>query len=122
MGKYTEAKKLKAQAHELMRRTPAAESPHTITTMTHVQEAQEIQALDAGSNVPDQENLQPTEVALNHPIQAVLPETTMTPEKKGMHFGNCSFNPSDAFILSPFFFQTYKESFKFQIQNSTFTS
>ena len=93
LEKYTEAEKLKAQAHELMRRVPAAEFPHTITTMTNVQEAQEIQVVDAGSKVPDEENLQPTEVALNHPIQAVLPDTTMTPEKKGMHFGNCSFNP-----------------------------
>jgi len=89
LAKYTEAQKLETQAYELKNRVPGAESPHTITTMANVQEAQDIKVLDAGSIVPGEEHLHSTQVVLNHPVQAVLPETTMNPEKKGMYSDNC---------------------------------
>jgi hypothetical protein len=91
LAKYTEADKLKTQAYELKNRVSGAESSHTIT-LTNVQEAQEIQALDAGSTVPAEENLHSTQVVLNNPVQAVLLGTTMNPEKKGMHFAKCFLN------------------------------
>ena len=84
LGKYTEAEKLETQAHELKRRVPRAESAHAITTMADVEEAQEIQVLDAGSTVPGEENLHPIQVVLNHPVQAVLTDTIMNPDEKGM--------------------------------------
>ena len=88
LAKYTEAVKLETQAYELKNRVPGAESPHTITTMVNVQEAQEIQVLDAGSPVHGEENLHLTHVVLNPLVQAVLPDTTINPEKKGMYFGS----------------------------------
>ena len=68
LAKYTEAEKLEIQAYEIKNRVSRAESPHTITTMDNVQEAQGIQVLDAGSTVPGEENLDLTQVVLNHPI------------------------------------------------------
>ena len=64
----TEAEKLKTQAHDLKNRVPEAESPHTINTMTIVQEAGEIQVLDATSTVHSEESLCSTQVVLNHPV------------------------------------------------------
>ena len=93
LARYTEAEKLETQAHKLMSRVPGAESPHIITTMSNVQEVQEIQVLDAGCTVPEKENLHSTQVVLNHPVQAVLPETTMNPEKEGKYLGCCCLNP-----------------------------
>jgi tetratricopeptide (TPR) repeat protein len=93
LGKYIEAEKLENQAYELNNRVLGAESCHTITTMANVQEAQDIQVLDADSTVPGEENLHSTWVVLNHPLQEVLPDTTMNPENKGMYFGDCCFNP-----------------------------
>ena len=61
--------------------------------MANIQEAQEIQVFDAGSIVHGEEHLHPTQVLLNHSVQAVLPKITINLEKKGMYFGNCSFNP-----------------------------
>ena len=52
-----------------------------------------IQVFEAGSIVRGEEKLHPTQVLLNHSVQAVLPKTTINPEKKGMYVGNCSFNP-----------------------------
>ena len=92
LEKYTEAEKLEAQTYELKNTVPGAESPHKITTMANVQEAQEFQVLDVGT-VSGEENLHSTQVVLNHPVQAVLPDTTMNPKGKGMHFGNCCLNP-----------------------------
>jgi tetratricopeptide (TPR) repeat protein len=88
LAKYTEAEELETQAYELKNRVHGAESPHTISTMANVQEVQEIQVLDAGSTVHGEENLHSTQVVLNHPVQVVLPDTTMNPKKKGMYFGN----------------------------------
>ena len=86
LGKYTEAEKLETQAQELKRRVADAESPPTITTMANVQEAQDIQ-LDEGNTVPAEENLHPIQVVLNHPGQAVLTNTIMNSDKKGMYAG-----------------------------------
>ncbi|KIK00347.1 hypothetical protein K443DRAFT_7761 [Laccaria amethystina LaAM-08-1] len=60
LEKYTEAEKLETQAYELRNRIPGAEFPHTIATMANIQEAQEIQVLDAGSTVPGEESLHST--------------------------------------------------------------
>jgi len=57
LGNYAEAEKLEAQAHELKRRVPGAGFPHEIITMANVQDAQDIQVLDAGSTVSGKENL-----------------------------------------------------------------
>ena len=76
--KYTEAEKLEIQAYEIQNRVSRAESPCTITTTDNDQEAQGIQVLDAGSTVPGEEDLDLTLVVLNHPVQAVLPDTTRT--------------------------------------------
>jgi tetratricopeptide (TPR) repeat protein len=81
LEKYTEAEKLENQAHKLKGRVPGAES-HIITTMANIQEVQEIQVLDVGSSVVGEEYLHSKQVVLNHPVQAVLPDTTMNPEKK----------------------------------------
>jgi len=92
LARFTEAEKLETEVHELKNRIPGAKSCHTINTVTNVQEAQEIQVLDAGRTVHGEENLHSTQVVLNHPVQAVLPDTTMNPEKKGMYFGYCCLN------------------------------
>ena len=92
LGKYTEAEKLETQAYELKNRVLGAESSHTITTMANVQEAQENEVLDTGSTVLGEENLHSTQVVLNHPVQAVLPDTPINPKKKCMSFGNCCLN------------------------------
>ena len=111
LARYTEPKKLEIQAHELKNRVSGAES-HTVTTTANVQEAQEIPVLYAGSTVPGEEKLHVTQAFLNLPVQAVLPDTIMNTEKKGMYFSNSCLNPFDIFILSPISFQTCKESFK----------
>ncbi|KIJ99879.1 hypothetical protein K443DRAFT_8078 [Laccaria amethystina LaAM-08-1] len=82
LAKYTEAEKLRAQAYKIRNGVPKAESSNTITTLANVQEVQEIQVLDAGSTVPGEENVHLAQVVLNDPVQAVLPGTTMNPEKK----------------------------------------
>ena len=52
LARHTETEKLETQACELKSRV-LGEISHTITTiMVNVQEAQEIQVLDAGSTVP----------------------------------------------------------------------
>ena len=86
LGKYTEAEKLETQAYELKDRVLGAESSLTITTMVNLQQAQEIQILDAGSTVPGEENLQSTQVVFNHQVQGILPDTPINTEKKGMSF------------------------------------
>ena len=53
-----EAEKLKTQAHDFKNRVPGAV----------VQEAWEIQVLDAGSTVHSEESLCSTQVVLNHPV------------------------------------------------------
>ena len=90
-ARYTEAEKLETQAHELESRVPGTQSSPTITTMANVQEAQEIQVLDAGSTVPG--GLHSTQVVLNPPVQAVLTDMIMNPEKNGMYFGKFCLNP-----------------------------
>ena len=69
LARYTEAEKLEMQAHELKNRVLGAESCHTITTIPHVQEAQEIQVLGAGSTVHGEENLHSRQVDLNHLLE-----------------------------------------------------
>ena len=89
LEKYTEAEKLDTKAHELKNRVSEGESPHTITTVANVQEAQEIQFFDMASTSSGEENFESTQLVLNHSVPAVLQDTTMNPEKKGMYFGNC---------------------------------
>ena len=74
LRKFTEAEKLEIQAQELKRRVPGAEFSHGNTTMANIQEAQEVQALDASSTIPGEENFHPIQVLLNHPVQAVVTE------------------------------------------------
>jgi tetratricopeptide (TPR) repeat protein len=102
LARHKEAEKLEIQAHELKGRVLGPEF-HTITTMANVQEAQEIQVLDAGSTVPDEENLQPIQVVLNHPVQADHPDTTTNSQKKCMYFSNCCLNPPLIFSTSVHF-------------------
>ena len=109
LGKYKEAEKLKTQAHELKRRVPESES-HMITTMSNVQESQEIQVLDAGSTVPGEENLNSTQVVLNHPVQAVL-QDKKNPEQKGIYFCNCCLNPCQWFYPQSIFFPDLERKF-----------
>ena len=68
LGKYIEAEKLEAEFYEIMNRVPGAETPHTITAIANVQEAWGTQILDASSTVPNEENLDLTQVVLNHPV------------------------------------------------------
>ena len=119
LGKYTEAETLKTQACELKRRVPGAQTPHTITNMANVQDAQVIQVLDAVSTVPGEENLHSSQVVLNHPVQAVLPNTTINFERKGIYILVILVQPLSCFILRSFSCQTCKDSFNIQIQNST---
>ena len=49
------AEKLETQAYDFKNRVPGAGSPHTITTMANVQEAQDVQVFDTGSTVPSEE-------------------------------------------------------------------
>ena len=93
LAKYTEAEKLEIQAYELKNGVTGEESPQTITTIANVQEAQQIQFLDADGTVPGEENLHSTQVVLNHPVQAVLTDTIINPDKKCMHFRNCCLDP-----------------------------
>ena len=91
LGRYTEAEKLRTQADELKNGVLGAGS-HTIPNTANIQEVQEIQLLDAGSTVLGDKHLRSTQVVLNHPVQAVLPDTAMKTGKKGMYFGNCCWN------------------------------
>ena len=93
MAKCAEAETVETQAQESKRRVPGAEYPHTIVTTANVQEAQEIQVLHSVTTVFHEDHLHSTQVVLNPPVQAVLPDTTMNPDKKGMYFGNCCLNP-----------------------------
>ena len=90
LGKNPDAEKLETQVCELQDKVLRAGSSHT--TMANVQEAQDIQVLDAGSTVPGEENLHSTQVVLNHSVQAVLPNTPINPEKKGMSLVNYCLN------------------------------
>ena len=85
-SQYMEAEKLENQI-------PGAESPYTITTIANVQEVQDTQVLDAGSTVPGEENLELTQVVLNHPVQLVLSDITVNPEKNSMYLCNCCLDP-----------------------------
>ena len=91
LARYTEAEKLETQACELKSRVLGEES-HMIAN-ANVQKAQEIQVLNAGSTLPGEQTLNSMQVVFNHPAQAVLPDTTINTEKKGMHFCNCCLNP-----------------------------
>ena len=62
------------------------EHSHTIKTVPNVEDAQDIQVLDARST---EETLDSLQVVLNPPVQAVLPDTIINPETKGISFGNC---------------------------------
>jgi len=93
LGKYAEAEKLEIQVLDARNKILGVKHPGTITAMANAQEAQEIQVLDAGSTTPREENLHSMQVVLNPPVQVVLPDTTMNPEKKGMYLGNFCLNP-----------------------------
>ena len=121
LARYTEAEKLETQASKLKSRVPGEES-HTITTMAKVQEGQEIQVLDAGITVPGEQTLNSMQVAFNHPAQAVLPDTTINSERKGIYLGHYSLNPSDVFILSLFLSNVAKRVSKLKYRIGHFFS
>ena len=52
--------------------------------MQHVKDGQDSQHLDPGSTVPEEETLDLVQVASNHPVQEILPDTITNPKKKGM--------------------------------------
>ena len=85
LARHTEAEKLETQACELKSRALGEESYTITTTMANVQEAQEIQVLNAGSTVPGDRTLNSTQVVSNHPAQAILPDTTINSRKKGIY-------------------------------------
>ena len=111
LGKYTKVEKLETQAYELNNKVPGAESPHTVTTMANVQKSQEIQ-VDAGSTVPHEENLHPTQLVLNHPVEAVLPDTIVNPDKKGFYLQNFCLNPPLILLSSVHFLSKFAKIFK----------
>ena len=110
-GKYTEAEKLLIQVLDSMNRILGAEHPDAIITMKklaatyrHLEKYTEAKKLEiqahelknrvvAVSTIPGEENLHSTQLVLNHPVQAALPDTGINSEKKGIYFGNCCLNP-----------------------------
>jgi len=89
LGKYTEGEKLQIQAQEAQSQVFGGEYPHKIMTMPNVKDAQDTEVLDARSTIPEEETLDSVQVVLSPPVQTVLPDTIINPEKKGMSFGNC---------------------------------
>ena len=61
--------------------------------MPNVKDTQGAQALNARSTVSEEETLDLVQLILTPPVQAVLPDTIIKPDKKGMHFGNRFLNP-----------------------------
>jgi hypothetical protein len=54
--------------------------------MPNVKDAQDTEVLDARSTVPEEETFDSAQVVLNPTVQAVLPNTIINPDKKGMFF------------------------------------
>ena len=99
---------MKTQACGIKSSVPEEEF-HTIT-MANVQEAHEIQVLEAGSTVPSNQTFNS-----NDPAQAVFSNTTMTSQKKGIYFGDCTPLIS---LSSVYFFSNVAKSvskFKYKI-------
>jgi tetratricopeptide (TPR) repeat protein len=92
LGKYTEGEKLQIQAQEAQSRVFGEDHSHKTKTTPNIEDAQDTQVFDARSTVPEEEISDSVQLVLNPPVQAVLPDTVINPEKKGMSFGNCFLN------------------------------
>ena len=60
--------------------------------MPKFEDALDTQVLDARSTVPEGDTSHSVQVVLHPSVEAVLPDTIINPEKKGMSFGNCFLN------------------------------
>jgi tetratricopeptide (TPR) repeat protein len=86
LGKYREGEKLQIQAQEAQSRVFEEEHSHKIKTIPNVVCAQDTAVLDKRSIVPKEETSDSVQVVSNPAVQAVLPDTIINPEKKGMLF------------------------------------
>ena len=103
MGKYKKAEKLDMQVLDACTRrretpNPSSGSPNQSfwrgvfpQNQDHAccSRCQDTQALDARGTVPQTETSNSAKVVLNPPVQAVLPDTIITPQKEGMSSDNC---------------------------------
>jgi hypothetical protein len=92
LGKYTEGEKLQIQAQEAQSRVSAEEHSHKVKTVPNVEDAQDTQVYNSRSAVHEEKTSDLVQVVLNPPVQAVVPDTIINHEKKGMSFGNCFFS------------------------------
>jgi hypothetical protein len=92
LGKYTEGEKLQIQAREVQSRVFEGQHFQKIKTMHNVKDAQNTQVLNARRTASEEATSDLVPVVLNPPVQAVLPDTIIILEKKGVYFGNCILN------------------------------
>ena len=92
MRKYIDDENPQVQAQEAQSIVSEGGHPKKIKPMPNLEDALDTQVLDARSTVPEGDTSHSVQVVLYPSVEAVLPDTMINPEKKGMSIGNCFLN------------------------------
>ena len=92
LRKYIDGENPQVQAQEVQSIIFEGGHPKKIKPMPNLEDALDTQVLDARSTVPEENTSHSVQVVLNPSVEAVLSDTIINPEKKGMSIGNCFLN------------------------------